>query len=231
MLHELDPSPNPKYSYYTLPEAAFRDIARRIELMHPGKILYTFDDGYSSDLEVSLPILEEVGAVSRGCFFLTTSWIGKEGYMTKDQVRHLSSHPVTIGTHGHTHAFFDKMTDKELSGELAVSRRIIEGITGKPVDALSVPGGNFDDRLGKFAVAAGYKRVFTSHLWDKEIDGGRFLGRYCIHRKNMNRLQRIYSYPSFYRKILVAEHLGKQYLRSCLGDDFYYSLSSMIGKK
>jgi Predicted xylanase/chitin deacetylase len=231
MLHKVDPSPNPTYSYYTLPEADFRDIAGSIEKRYPGRILYTFDDGHSSDLEVSLPILEEIGAVSRGCFFITTAWIGKEGYMTKDQVRQLASRPVSIGTHGHSHGFFAKMTDKELAEELSVSMQIVEEITGKPVDTLSVPGGKFDDRLGKLAVAAGYKRIFTSHLWDKEIDGCRFLGRYCIHRKNMNRLRRIYSYPGFYRNILVAEHLGKQYLRACLGDDFYYSLSSMTGKK
>jgi len=231
MLHKIDHSPDPPYSYYTLTEAAFRDIAQRIESQHPGRILYTFDDGYSSDLEVSLPILEEVGAVSRGCFFITTSWIGKEGYMTKDQVRQLSNRPVSIGTHGHTHGFFDKMTDRELAEELSVSRQIVEEITGKPVDVLSVPGGKFDDRLGKYAVAAGYKRIFTSLPWDKEIDGVCFLGRYCIHRKNMNRLQKIYSHPSFYRNFLMAEHLGKQCLRSCLGEKSYYSLSSMIGKK
>ena len=231
MLHKVDPSPNPLYSYYTLPEGVFRNIARRIESQHPGKILYTFDDGYSSDLEVSLPILEEVGAVSRGCFFITTSWIGKEGYMTKDQVRQLSNRPVSIGTHGHTHGFFDRMTDKELAEELYVSREIVGGITGKPVESLSVPGGKFDARLAKIAVAAGYKRIFTSDLWDREIDGIRFLGRYCIHRKNQNRLQKIYSHPAFYRNFLMAEHLGKQSLRSCLGEKFYYSISSMVGKK
>lgn len=231
MLHKVDPSPNPLYSYYTLPEAAFRDIARRIESMHPGKILYTFDDGYSSDYEVSLPILEEVGALSRGCFFITTSWIGKDGYMTRDQVRQLASRPVSIGTHGHTHGFFAKMTDKELAGELSVSRQIVEGITGRPVESLSIPGGKFDERLAGLALAAGYTRIFTSHPWDREIDGIPFLGRYCIHRKNMNRLQQIYSHPDFYRNYLMAEHLGKQYLRSCLGEKFYYSLSSVIGKK
>jgi len=231
MLHKVDPSPNPTYSYYTLPEADIRDIAGSIEKRYPGRILYTFDDGYSSDLEVSLPILEEVGAVSRGWFFITTSLIGKEGYMTKDQVRSLASRPVSIGTHGHTHDFFDKMTDKELAEELSVSSQIVQEITGKHVDALSVPGGKFDDRLAKFALAAGYKRIFTSHPWDREIDGIRFLGRYCIHRKNLNRLQKIYSHPAFYRNFLMVEHLGKRYLRSCLGEKFYYSLSSMAGKK
>jgi peptidoglycan/xylan/chitin deacetylase (PgdA/CDA1 family) len=231
MLHKIDPSPDPPYSYYTLPEAAFRDIAQRIELQHPGKIIYTFDDGHSSDLEISLSILEEVGAVSRGCFFITTSWIGKEGYMTKDQVYSLANRPVSIGTHGHTHGFFDKMTDKELAEELSVSRQIVEGITGRQVDALSVPGGKFDDRLKKLAAATGYKRIFTSHPWDKKNDGVCFLGRYCIHRKNMNRMQKIYSHPAFYRNFLKAEHLGKQCLRSCLGERIYYSISSMIGKK
>ena len=123
------------------------------------------------------------------------------------------------------------MTDKELAEELYVSREIVGGITGKPVESLSVPGGKFDARLAKIAVAAGYKRIFTSDLWDREIDGIRFLGRYCIHRKNQNRLQKIYSHPAFYRNFLMAEHLGKQSLRSCLGEKFYYSISSMVGKK
>lgn len=231
MLHKIDSSPNALYSYYTLPEVAFRDIAQRIEFQHPGRILYTFDDGHSSDLEVSLPILEGVGAVSRCCFFITTAWIGKAGYMTEAQIRQLASLHVSIGTHGHTHVFFDRMTDKELAEELSVSRQIVEGITGKPVESLSVPGGKFDVRLAKYAVAAGYKRIFTSDLWDREMDGIPFLGRYCIHRKNQYRLKKIYSHPSFYRNFLLAEHLGKQSLRSCLGEKIYYSISSMIGEK
>jgi peptidoglycan/xylan/chitin deacetylase (PgdA/CDA1 family) len=231
MFHKIDPSSNPTYSEYTLPEAAFRGIVRKIESLYPGRILYTFDDGYSSDLEVSLPILEEAGAVSRGIFFITTSWIGKEGYMTGTQIRQLASRPVSIGTHGHTHGFFDRMTEKELAEELSVSRQIVEGITGIRAENLSVPGGKFDDRLGKLAVAAGYKRIFTSHPWDREIDGIRFLGRYCVHRNNLNRLHKIYSHPGYYRKLLVAEHLGKQYLRSFFGETLYYSLSSRYGKK
>lgn len=241
MLHKIDPSPNPDYSYYALLETAFRDMTHKIETMHPGRILYTFDDGYSSDVEISLPLLEEVGAASRGCFFITTSWIGKEGYMTETQVRQLASRPVRIGTHGHTHGFFASMSDKELAKELSVSKQILEGITGKPVESLSVPGGKFDHRLARLASAVGYKKIFTSYRWDGEIDGIQFIGRYCINRINLNNLPRIYSHPVFYRYFFVweyvrqyffeDEHFRNNFIRTCLGEKIYYLLSLMIGKK
>jgi peptidoglycan/xylan/chitin deacetylase (PgdA/CDA1 family) len=221
MLHKVNPGPVPQNSFYTVPEAAFRDMARRIESLHPGKILYTFDDGNSTDLEVSLPILEEIGAESRSYFFISTAWIGKEGRLTKAQLRQLASRSVSVGTHGHTHNFFDRLKDKRLAEELSVSRQIVEEVTGRPVDALSVPGGKFDDRLTGLALTAGYKKIFTSYPWDKEIGGIRYLGRYCIHRKNLVHLPRIYSLPVFSRIFLVLEYIGKTNLRDLLSGKFF----------
>jgi len=221
MLHKVNPGQDPQNSYYTVPEAAFRDMARRIESLHPGRILYTFDDGYSTDFEVSLPILEEIGAEPRSYFFISTAWIGKEGHLTKTQLRQLASRSVSVGTHGHTHIYFDRLKDKRLAEELSVSRQIVEEVTGKPVNALSVPGGRCNNRLTGLALAAGYKRIFTSNPWDKEIDGIRYLGRYCIHRENLLRLPRIYSHPVFYRNLLVLEHFGKRNLRDLLSGKFF----------
>jgi peptidoglycan/xylan/chitin deacetylase (PgdA/CDA1 family) len=151
--------------------------------------------------------------------------------MTKTQVRQLASRPVSIGTHGHTHGFFDKMTDKELTEELSVSRQIVEGITGIPVDALSVPGGKFDGRLTGLALAAGYKRIFTSAPRDMEFDGIRYLGRYCINRRNLDRLPTIYYNPGFYRTLIVAEYEVKNILRTLLGEKSHYYPSSMRNHK
>ena len=227
MLHKVNHGQVPQNSYYTVPEAAFRDISRRIESLHPGRTLYTFDDGNSTDIEVSLSILQEIGAESRGFFFITTAWIGKEGHLTKTELRQMASRSLSIGTHGHTHDYFDRMKDKELAEELSVSRQILEEITGKTVNALSVPGGKFDHRLAGLALAAGYERIFTSDPWEREISGIRFLGRYCINQENLNKLPIYYSKPNFYRNLLLAEHEVKKIIRTFLGVEISNSISSI----
>ncbi|MGE5308179.1 MAG: polysaccharide deacetylase family protein [Deltaproteobacteria bacterium] len=125
------------------------------------KVMITFDDGYLSDFTLARPVLEKTGlnAVS----FITTSYIGKPGYMTWEQVRELGrSGTFSVQSHTHTHPFLEFLTEAQVRDELLRSKRLIESQCGCSVTALSFPGGSFSSGVARLAQDAGYRYLFSS---------------------------------------------------------------------
>lgn len=131
-----------------------QDLAKPAE---KGKYaLITFDDGYKSDLEKALPILEKyrVPAV----FFVITSFIGRDGYLSQEDILKLSkSEYAYIGSHtdrlhNYTPAELNKMFvsrdfEQFIIEDMTRSFEILEGITGERVMCMSYPNGIFSQKL------------------------------------------------------------------------------------
>src|SRR5690606_30026857 len=107
-----------------------------------------------------LPLLQRLGLTAT--FYVTTAWIGRPGFMDEDDIRRLDDAGMEVGSHGHTHAYFDEMSVAMLKAELARSLSILQGILDKPVQALGAPGGRLHRRLAEIAKAAGICSVGTS---------------------------------------------------------------------
>lgn len=102
-------------------------------------VVLTFDDGYSSSVEIALPILKKYGFSAT--IFINTNFIGKSNsWNCKDTVlrRHIDITGIKklyesgweIGSHGHTHRNILKLTAKEIMYEFAESKHILESIVG-----------------------------------------------------------------------------------------------------
>jgi peptidoglycan/xylan/chitin deacetylase (PgdA/CDA1 family) len=66
------------------------------------KILITIDDGFSSFYEKAWPYLkmEQIPFI----LFISTEAVGKNGYMTWDQIKKIEKYPnAYIGNHSHSH--------------------------------------------------------------------------------------------------------------------------------
>lgn len=120
----------------------------------------TFDDGHVSNFTIALPVLEQFGF--RGVFFITTDWIDRPGFLSQSQIRQLAEAGMLIGSHGLTHTFFSKLSDRQLKVELSRSRECLEAIVQRPVSGVSLPGGRSHERIRDLARAAGYRFCFTS---------------------------------------------------------------------
>ncbi len=125
-------------------------------------IVLTFDDGHYSNYDLALPILKEYGF--RAEFFITTDWIGKQGYLSSVQIHKMSQSGMGIGSHGTTHSFFDDLTDEEVFTEFYNSRRVLCEITGEAVAAFSAPGGRINESIIKQGHKAGYKIICGSRF-------------------------------------------------------------------
>src|SRR5690606_13410001 len=113
----------------------------------------TFDDGHASNHSLALPALHRHGL--RAFFFITTDWIGRPGFMTREQLCELSDAGMLLGTHGCSHAYFDELDDSAMLGELIESKRRLEEILQRPTPGLALPGGRNHPRIRELARQAG----------------------------------------------------------------------------
>jgi len=81
-------------------------------------IAITFDDGYSDNLTVALPLLEKYDLPMT--LFMATGFIGKKDYLTTDDLKFLAAHPlITIGSHTFSHPHLTELSEAEARLELS----------------------------------------------------------------------------------------------------------------
>ena len=131
----------------------------------PRSVLITFDDGYRSNLEIAVPILQRHGFTAT--FFVVAGLLGgtnawdadeiQEPLLSADEVRRLHDLGFEIGSHTLTHAHLTSLDEPALARELSESKRILEEITTKPVSALAYPWSEHSPRVHHAAQRAGYR--------------------------------------------------------------------------
>ena len=123
-------------------------------------VALTFDDGCETDLLAAAPLLKEFGFGVT--FYITVGFLGKQGYLSHQQVRELGKYGCDIGCHSVTHPYLTDLDDAGLELEVADAKASLEQISGVPVEHFSCPGGRWDPRVAEVARLAGYKSVATS---------------------------------------------------------------------
>lgn len=119
-----------------------------------------FDDGNVSDLEQALPALLERSMNAR--FFPLSGRIGKEDYLTAEQIVQLRRAGMGIGSQGVDHRDWRTLDDAHLRDELVLSRSRLSEILGEEISEAACPFGSYDRRVLRALRAAGYRRVFNS---------------------------------------------------------------------
>ena len=145
--------------------------------------LITVDDGGESYYTASADRLEALGW--RGHCFVTTDFIGQQGFMTAAQIRELDKRGHLIGSHSASHpARFSALTAGEMRREWSGSRRTLEDLLGHAVTVASVPGGYFSEGVAMAAAESGLPVLFTSEPTTRtsSVDGCTVIGRFTIRR-------------------------------------------------
>lgn len=123
-------------------------------------ILITFDDGYMDNYYNAFPILKEFNMVAT--IFCITSELDGSYYLSKEAIKEMSTYGIDIQSHTVNHPHLNKMTyDKQLL-ELTESKKTLEAITGKEIDSIAYPFGDFNSDSVKAAKEAGYTLGFTT---------------------------------------------------------------------
>lgn len=150
-------------------------------------VVVTFDDAYSSVMELALPILERLGLV--GTVFVPTnfaaggqraSWMGVDMYldgphagelevMSWQELGELAELGWEIGSHTRSHPHLTRLDDQTLVEELVGSREDCERALGMPCPSIAFPYGDTDARVvartgeSGYAAAAGLPHYRNLH--------------------------------------------------------------------
>ena len=129
------------------------------------KILLTFDDGGKSAMYIT-DVLDKYSLL--GHFFITTSKIGSQTFLSKKDIKSIFKRGHIIGTHSHSHPSpFFNLKIEEMIKEWSTSIDILEQILGSKIFCASVPGGDMDKNTIKSARECNIKYLFTSEPTNK----------------------------------------------------------------
>jgi len=125
------------------------------------KILITIDDAFSSFYNVAWPYLKEKKIPF--ILFVSTEAVGKNGYMTWDQIKELEKVPsVYIGNHSHSHDYLVDFTKNEFIKDINTANKIfIKKIGYNPI-FFSYPFGEYSNFIKKY-ISKHFKFSFGQH--------------------------------------------------------------------
>jgi peptidoglycan/xylan/chitin deacetylase (PgdA/CDA1 family) len=172
-------------SVVSAPPAVATDLLRGGAARRGGQAwMLHFDDGGSSALHVISPLLLARGW--RGHFHVPTDFIGRDGFLSRDELRELRAAGHVVGSHSCSHPLrISSLGDAELLEEWRRSREVLSETLGEDVVVASVPGGFYTERVARAAARAGIRILFNSEPTTslRHVDGCLILGRYSIMRQ------------------------------------------------
>jgi len=113
-----------------------------------------------SDYDIVLPLLQAHDATAT--FFITSNFVGREGYLSWAQVKRLHEAGMEIGSHSLSHPYSTTISQEELMIEMQQSKFQIEQQIGAEVRSFAYPYGDYSQSTHQTAIAAGYKYICTS---------------------------------------------------------------------
>jgi len=168
------------------------------------KILLTIDDAFSSFYTEAWPYLKE----NRIPFilFVSTEPIGKNGYMTWEQIKEIEKNNFAlIGHHSHTHDYLIDKSNKEFISDIKTANNLFLKELGYIPSLFSYPFGEYS-KFMKDYISKNFKLAFGQHSGVIDVNKEKFeLPRFPIN-ENYGEIKRfksiINSFPLEYKKVL-----------------------------
>ena len=146
------------------------------------KILITIDDAFSSFYEFAWPYLkkEKIPFI----LFVSTEAVGKNGYMTWDQIRELEKETIAyIGNHSHSHDYLVDLETDEFIVDINSSSLIFKEKLGYNPIFFSYPFGEYSLFIKEY-ISKNFKFSFGQHSGVIDINKDRYeLPRFPINEK------------------------------------------------
>ncbi|MFI2609113.1 polysaccharide deacetylase family protein [Kitasatospora sp. NPDC018619] len=129
-----------------------------------GLVGLSFDDGYRDFVEEAMPALADHGFTAT--VYVVADRLGgsndwdeqgpRKPLMTAGQVEEAAAAGMEIGSHGLTHRRLAGLGARDLTAQVADSRKVLEDLTGRPVEGFCYPYGSLDTAAVEAVELAGY---------------------------------------------------------------------------
>ena len=171
-------------------------------------LLLTIDDAFESFYLNAWPILKSKKIPF--ILFVSTREIGKNGYMTWEQIRELESNNfVEIGNHSHSHEYLVDWDNNKIKSDLNESIKIFNKKLGYSPIVFSYPFGEYSNDLKKIVSDLNFKFAFGQHSGVIDITKDFLeLPRFSINEKygQLKRFKSILSTLPFPYKSITPEN-------------------------
>lgn len=129
-------------------------------IMEPNnQVMIAFDDGWKGLYDNrDFFIAENINPT----IFIAVDLIGKDGYMTKEQIIELSGIGFHFQAHAWTHTGLPDHHGEDLIHEVSDSKVKLESMFSHSFDQICFPQGRFSDEVIEACLSSGYQLMYTS---------------------------------------------------------------------
>ena len=184
-------------------------LDKEISAIHKTKsILLTIDDGFSSFYKNAWPYLKNKKIPF--ILFISTREVGKNGYMTWDQIREVQNSKIgIIGNHSHTHDYLVDLSNEKISHDIDQSIKIFKKELGYNPNYFSYPFGEYSlDFIN--IIKQNFNFAFGQHSGVIDLSKDNFqLPRFPINEKygDLERFKSVINLlPFYYKNIFPKEN-------------------------
>ena len=185
------------------------NLDKEISTIHKTKsILLTIDDGFSSFYKNAWPYLKNKKIPF--ILFISTREVGKNGYMTWDQIREVQNSKIgIIGNHSHTHDYLVDLSNKKINYDIDQSIKIFKKELGYNPNYFSYPFGEYSlDFIN--IIKQNFNFAFGQHSGVIDLSKDNFqLPRFPINEKygDLERFKSVINLlPFYYKNIFPKEN-------------------------
>jgi peptidoglycan/xylan/chitin deacetylase (PgdA/CDA1 family) len=164
-----------------LNEEAFQTVgigSSTTELRNP--VVLTFDDGLKSAYPCHLGLMR-LGF--HGIFFVATDFVGRESYLSWEEIREMDNNGMSIQSHTCSHPILSALGQEQIKMEFSLSKAVLEEKLGHKVDSLSIPQGFSNRGIIEIARMCGYDHIFTSQPGLYAVGSGATVPRLSIYNR------------------------------------------------
>jgi peptidoglycan/xylan/chitin deacetylase (PgdA/CDA1 family) len=121
-------------------------------------VMLTFDDTDLDQYTLAYPEMKKYGF--KGVFFIMTVSLGKPRYMNKEHLKELFEQGHILGSHTWDHKNVKKFEAADWPIQVDKPSKLLESITGKPVQYFAYPFGLWNPEAIPFLKERGFKAAF-----------------------------------------------------------------------
>jgi len=125
-------------------------------------VSFSFDDGWQSQYDNALPILEKAGF--KGTFYIISTRVGTSLHMTRSELLQMEADGNEIGDHTRTHPDLSKLTDANAEEQIAGARQDLLALGFHDISTFAYPYGGHNDSTPGLVREAGLSGARSSRI-------------------------------------------------------------------